>query len=274
MKIDQVAAQLYTVREHCRTADDLARSLARIRAIGYRAVQLSGVGPIPEAEVRRILASEGMTACAAHDDGATLIDNPQKVIDRLLALGCTATAYPWPHLPLTTEAEARRLAEGLERSGAALAKAGLTLCYHNHAIEFRKVGEAGRRRTILELIYDETSPAHLQGEIDTYWVQAGGGDPVAWCRRLGGRLPLLHLKDLGVREGNQATTMEVGEGGLDWPAILAAADAGGCRWFIVEQDQCPGDPFDSLASSWRHLSALASVPPGAVARAGITNRHA
>ncbi len=263
MRQDQIAAQLYTVRDHCRTALELGRSAQRIRAIGYQAVQVSGIGPIPEREVRAILQSEGLVACAAHHAGATILEHPEQVVEQLGLLGCTDTAYAWPHLPLTTQEEALALARGLERAGGVLARAGCTLCYHNHALEFRKVGPPGRRRTILELLYAETSPSHLKGELDTYWVQAGGGDPVSWIRRLSGRLPLLHLKDLGVREGNQATTMAIGEGGLDWPGILQAGDEAGCRWFIVEQDSCPGDPFDSLAISWRHLAELAGTSPAA-----------
>ncbi len=52
--------------------------------------------------------------------------------------------------------------------------------------------------------------------------------------------------------------MEIGNGVLDWPAILSAADDAGCEWFIVEQDVCPGDPFDSIAQSYRYLRALAT----------------
>ena len=40
----KLAVQMYTVRDHTRTADDLATTLARLREIGYEAVQLSAVG--------------------------------------------------------------------------------------------------------------------------------------------------------------------------------------------------------------------------------------
>ncbi len=257
MRTDQIAAQLYTVRDHCADEAGLAASCARVRAIGYQAVQVSGVGPIPAARVKAILADHGLACCATHEAGKEIVEEPAKVVDRLGALGCSATAYPWPHLPLEDEAQVGALAQALDAAGATMARAGIALCYHNHAVEFRKIGPPGKRRTVLESIYAGTSARNLQGEIDTYWVQAGGGDPVAWCRRLSGRLPLLHLKDLGVRAGNEATTMEIGAGCLDWGAIIAAARAAGCRWYIVEQDTCPGDPFDSLAISWRYLAALA-----------------
>jgi len=79
----------------------------------------------------------------------------------------------------------------LDQAGAVLAAAGQTLCYHNHHQEFRHLGG----RVLLDLIFEGTKAVNLQGEPDTYWIQFGGGDPVVWCEKLAGRLPLLHLKD-------------------------------------------------------------------------------
>ena len=126
---------------------------------------------------------------------------------------------------------------------------GVTLCYHNHQIEFRRLG-AG---LVLEELFSRTDDRYVQAELDTHWVQVGGGNPSDWCRRMSGRLPLLHLKDYAIDAGNKVVFAEVGHGNLDWPRIVAAADAAGCKWFIVEQDTCPGDPFDPLAKSFRYI---------------------
>jgi sugar phosphate isomerase/epimerase len=250
MKTAQIAAQLYTLRDHCKTAPDLAASLAKVAAIGYRAVQISGVGPIPPAEIRRIAADHGQVICATHESGKTICEEPQAVIDRLGALGCTATAYPFPHVPIGTLDEVKALAAQLDRAGDALRRAGMVLTYHNHAHEFRRV--AGK--TVLQWIYDLTDSRNLQGEPDTYWVAMGGQDPAEWCTRLHGRLPLLHLKDFMIDAENKATMCEVGNGNLNWPAIVRAAETSGCPWYIVEQDRCPADPFDSLRQSWQYLT--------------------
>jgi len=250
MKLSQVAAQLYTVRDHLKTAADVAASLKKVREIGYQAVQISGMAPLPEAEVARMLTDNGLVCCATHEPGIRIIEEPQIVIDRLAALGCKYTAYPYPaNVDFTTMAGIRDLAGKLDKSGAALRAAGQVLCYHNHAIEFYKV----EGRTVLDHLYDLTDPNNLQGEPDTYWVQAGGGDCVAWCRKLAGRLPLLHLKDYGMTADNKPYFAEIGNGNLDWKPILAAAEASGCEWFIIEQDTCPGDPFDSLKISFEYV---------------------
>ena len=50
---------------------------------------------------------------------------------------------------------------------------------------------------------------------------------------------------------------EVGEGNLNWPAILAEAERGGVEYLLVEQDDCYGrDPFECLATSRRNLMRL------------------
>ena len=64
----------------------------------------------------------------------------------------------------------------------------------------------------------------------------------------------MHLKDYAFTTSDKPTFAEIGAGNLDWKRIIAAAEKSGCRWFIVEQDTCPGDPFDSVAQSYRYIS--------------------
>lgn len=250
MKIEQVAAQLYTVREFLKTPADIAASLKKVRAIGYQAVQVSGMGPIDEGELVRMLDSEGLVCCGTHEPTAKILDNPEAVVERLNKLVCKTTAVPAPAgIPLTTLEEVKSYASRINSAGIVLRNAGQVLAYHNHHYEFKRVDG----RLILDLIYSETDPKNLGGEIDTYWVQYGGGDPAAWCKKLAGRLPLLHIKDYAIDPQNNPVFAEIGAGNLDWPAIIRAAEQSGCEWFIVEQDICPGDPFESLANSFRYI---------------------
>jgi sugar phosphate isomerase/epimerase len=252
MHLTQVAAQLYTVRDHCQTSADLAATAARISAIGYTAVQVSGIGPIPDGELVRIMAGEGLTICATHEPADRILRQPEACIARLQALGCRLTAYPHPKgVNLGSREEVLGLIAALARAGARFAAAGLRLGYHNHAVEFVRFEDT----TVLDAIYARTDPRHLVAELDTYWVQYGGCDPVAWCEKLRGRLPFIHLKDYGFTTANQPVFAEIGAGNLDWPRIIAAADRAGCEWFIVEQDVCAGNPFDSLRRSFEHIKA-------------------
>jgi sugar phosphate isomerase/epimerase len=257
MKISQVAAQLYTLRDHLKTPEDIAKSLQKVAAIGYQAVQVSGMGPIAEEDLNAILKENGLVCCATHEPGDIIRKNPEKVVERLKKLNCRYTAFPYPGgVDWSKLKDIDLLIADLDHAGAVLRQAGQMLTYHNHAIEFIPI--AGT--TALDYIYAQTDAKNLLGEIDTYWVQYGGGDPVAWCRKLKGRLPLLHLKDYVFTPQDKPAFAEVGKGTLNWPEIVKAAEASGCQWFIVEQDTCPGDPFDSLKISFDYIAANLARP--------------
>jgi sugar phosphate isomerase/epimerase len=253
MKKSQIVAQLYTVREHTKTPKDIAASLKRVRQIGYEAVQASGVGPVDDGELKKMLDGEGLACVATHESSESIIERPREVSERIARLGCSMTAFPSPgKYPIGTREEVEQLARGLDAAGAVFRAAGQVLGYHNHANEFAKV----EGKTVLEMIYELTDPRNLVGEIDTYWVQAGGGDPVAWARKLSKRLPFIHIKDYGYVAGKGPVFEEIGSGNLDWKTIVAAAERSGCKWFIVEQDRdwANDDPFLSLTMSYDYLA--------------------
>ncbi|MDQ8208177.1 sugar phosphate isomerase/epimerase [Coraliomargarita sp. SDUM461003] len=254
MKIEQVALITYTIRDFIQTPEDFRASMKKIADIGYKAVQISGMGHdvMPAEEIAAVCAENGLTICATHEPSGMILDEPEKVVERLKKLGTQYTAYPFPRDVDFTDAESRnKLIQQLDKAGAVLREAGLVLTYHNHANEFYKWDG----KPALQHIAEQTSAENLHFEPDTYWVQLGGGNVVEWCKMLKGRLPLLHLKDVGVREGNTPIMHEIGYGNLDFKPIIAAAEESGCEWFIVEQDSCPGDPFDSLKMSFDYIKA-------------------
>lgn len=246
-----LAAQLYTLREFTKTPAEIAATMKKVKALGYDAVQLSALGPISPKELKDILDNEELVVCATHTSYERMRDEPQAVIDEHKLLECKYSAIGG--LP-----DRYRHAEGFvkfarEASGVAgkLAKAGLTFGYHNHSFELEKFNG----RTGLEILYEESDPALFTAEIDTYWIQHGGGDPAAWIGKLKGRVPLVHLKDM-VMCGNEQLMAEVGEGNLNWAAILDACKEAGVIWYIVEQDTCQRDPFESLGISLNNLKKM------------------
>lgn len=253
MKTEQIAIQLYTLRDFTATPSDFAAALRRVREIGFPAVELAGIAGLPPAEAAKIVRDAGLQICSSHESMELILKQPQQVVDRLGEFGITHAVYAYPAgVEMSDVAQVGDLISGLDAAGAVLRSAGMTLCYHNHALEyFQRDG-----RTVLDEMFARTSPEHLQAELDIHWVQAGGGDPAETCRRLAGRLPLLHVKDFSVTAQGERQFAEVGHGNLNIPEILTAAEAAGCKWFIVEQDTCPTDPFECIARSLDYLQGL------------------
>jgi sugar phosphate isomerase/epimerase len=255
-----LAAQLYTVRDFTKSAAELAATLRKVREIGYTAVQLSAIGPIPHSEVKVMVDDLGLTICNTHIGYEPLWNDLNSVIAQHHLWNCKHVAIGSMPAPYREAGESgyKQFAVEAAQVGEKLAAAGLTFSYHNHSFEFVRFPHGDGSRTGLDIIYDESDPRYLQAEIDTYWVQHGGGDPIAWIRKMKNRMPVIHLKDMVVAEpahprlGSQWMA-EVGEGNLNWPGILAACAESGVQWYAVEQDICRRDPFESLTISYRNL---------------------
>jgi sugar phosphate isomerase/epimerase len=198
-----------------------------------------------------LLVGAGLTVCATHAGFERLRDDLDGVIDEHRTLGCDyiaigsipneyRNAEGYPRFAREASAVARRMRER-----------GIAFGYHNHSFELEKFGG----RTALDILYRDSDPAVFNAEIDTYWIQHGGGDPAAWIRGMAGRVPVVHLKDM-VMSGRDQLMAEVGEGNLNWPAILEACRDAGVRWYVVEQDVCQRDPFESLGISFRNLRKM------------------
>jgi len=250
-----VAAQMYTCRDFCTNPKNIAESCKKVAEIGYTAIQSSGMGrdePIAPAELRRICDGEGLTICATHIGFNDMRDSTAKVIEDHKLLGCSIAGIGGAPLE-ARESEATWVAFAKEASevAAKLAEAGIAFVYHNHSNEYARAG----KRIIMDILFEESDPELFLFEPDTYWIQHGGGSPVAWIDKLAGRCPIVHLKDFAIGPDRKQFYTEVGEGNLDWPGIMAACENAGTQWMAVEQDTCPGDPFDSLKISCDNLKS-------------------
>lgn len=152
----------------------------------------------------------------------------------------------------------KKLADTLQKAGERAASHGLQLCYHNHAFEYEPMNGT----TPLDILMTGTDPKLVMLELDIFWATVGGHNPVELLQKYSGRVPLLHLKDK--EKGVPAATQynenvpkdafkEIGNGSIDIPAVLKAADSAGVKHYFVEQDQSP-DPIVSLKQSYQYLS--------------------
>jgi sugar phosphate isomerase/epimerase len=255
MMASSIALQMYTLRAFTKTPADIVKTMARVKKIGYDAVQLSALGPIDANELANILKNEGLAVAATHISLDRLKAETQKIIDDLKTWGCELTAIGgfWPK-EWSEQAWTDFIAD-YSKYAKEMAAQGVYLGYHNHNHEMAKAGKAVALKRVLE-----ESDKSVWMEIDTYWITAGGGDPAAWVRMCKGRIPAIHLKDMGIKSADRSQfMMEVGEGNLNFPEIIKACKEAGTKWHIIEQDECYRDPFESVEISLKNLKGMGVV---------------
>jgi sugar phosphate isomerase/epimerase len=258
-------------------------TLRKVSAIGYNAVEISQIPMTTDnvAELDRARSELGMDIAALSvameapkgRPGDSLAEHFDKIVEdakrldsKLLRIGM----LPFPAMKsigavVDFAKQANEYAERLQEQG-------LNLYYHNHHIEFAKFGG----KYMLDIIA-ENSPA-MGMEIDVHWVQRGGLDPVRTLEKYAGRTAMVHLKDYRIGElpessfglldsgdimgfmtefKNVVQFAEVGEGNLDFAAIIPAAQAAGAEYMLVEQDELYGRTvWEALQTSYDNLLAL------------------
>jgi len=258
-RLETIGAQLYTVRTLL--PDKAPEVLRAIDAAGYREAEATFAGLD---KIWPALQATRLKPVSIHLDSALVTkgadDEARRVLDDLKRRGFSYAVYPY--LPPAERGgldAIRALADKLNRFGQKSQAAGMRFCYHNHAFEFEPMNGT----TGFQVLEDSTDKKLVGFEVDCFWVSVAGHDPAEFLDKLAGRVPLVHLKDkaagtpLLYKETVEKTAFqEVGHGVIDWPKVLRAAQAAGVEHYIVEQDQTPGDPVESLRQSFAYLSKL------------------
>ena len=221
----QLAVQLYTLREHTKTPADIATTFEKLAKQGWTAVQDSAMGEIGTDELKKIADDNGIAIVASHVSLDQIEKEPQAIIDRHQALGCTHSAaggfFP-PEADMTVEKWTAYI-DRFNPAAAKLRDAGIHYGYHNHSHEWIRLGDPLTAPRPIDLLLEKLAP-EVPFELDTYWVAHAGGNPATWIKKVEGRIPCIHLKDMLMGGSpRQAVMAEIGVGNLDWPSILALA---------------------------------------------------
>jgi len=153
MRHDQIALQLYTVRELM--AKDLAGTLRAVAAAGYRAVELAGLPETAPGALPGLLREAGLRVVASHEGIERLREDVAAVADRLAEVDCRRVIVPWmPEEDRRTADDVRRFASELGGFARDLAARGVRLGYHNHDFEFAPLDGS----TVWDILLAELSP--------------------------------------------------------------------------------------------------------------------
>ena len=257
---EKLAVQMFTLRDFTATAADLTKTLQRVAAMGYPAVQLSAVGcmngetpEVSAADAKKMLDDHKLQCIATHRSWDSLRDRLDEEIAFHKTLACDYCAIGT--IPATTYAPTydgyRRWLDDARPIIAGLKAEGIRFGHHNHSREFYKPERHGK--TLEDILIDEGGN-DLMMELDLYWIAHAGVSPDRIVDRCHGRVPVIHLKDKEPFPNNPDSRIAaVGEGSMEWNHIIPACERAGVAWYTMEQDTCPRDPFDCLQSSFDYM---------------------
>lgn len=262
--MDRIGLQLYTVRNHMAIAPE--RTLQAIAAAGYRQVELMSIDS-SAVEIAGIARDAGLMVHSAFMDwraiadptagGVTSVDQTVELAERI---GLRHVVFGYIGQPQRdTVDKCLAIAEATNRAAEKFRGAGVRLCYHNHSFEFAP-GSGGNDGTMFDLFLKRFDPQWVEWELDVFWAQIGGLDPIKCLQELQGRVTQVHLKNLQAGTGvitNEGQVppeafKELGAGVIDIPAIMRVAQATGVQYCHVEQDHSPA-PLQSIVESINYL---------------------
>ncbi|MFC3415469.1 sugar phosphate isomerase/epimerase family protein [Algoriphagus hitonicola] len=251
---------LYTVRDAM--SEDPKATLQEVADAGYAYVEAAGYADgkfygMEPGEFKSYLESLGLDPKSTHMGGVTL-ENADEQIAATKAAGFEYFVIPVPPMGMFTagpegmgmKGTKEELVNILTTLGEKCSAAGLKLLYHNHDFEFKPMKDG----TILtDYILENTDPAHVNYQMDLFWVTKAGADPLAYFEKYPGRFKAWHVKDMN-DEGNFAP---VGTGNIDFAKILAQKDQSGMEYFLVEQDNTFDlDPMEAIKISQEGLKKI------------------
>jgi sugar phosphate isomerase/epimerase len=282
-----IGIQLYVVGADMQK--DAAAAVKQIAAIGYKEVETAGFGSLKTAAaLRKELDANGLKCPSAHLQFD--MQNLNKAFDDAHALGCTYATSSVPKQMLATPMadmaampaadrqaamakmrsgmlapmtpdDFKRLAEAMNKVGAAAKASGLKFAAHNHTMEFADMeGKPG-----YDYLIAHTEPGLVTFEIDCGWMTVAGYKPADFVKRYPGRIRMLHIKDFlpypkGASTGgpDRPNGAEIGQGVVDYKGIFAGVKGAGIEHVFVEQEgpysRMPA--MEAAAVDYKYLHSL------------------
>ena len=240
------AVQLYSLRHHIHSGEDMLNILEKVKAIGFDGVEFAGYYGLSAEALKAKLDEVGLKCVGAHmglDDLRP--EHIEATLDFMQTLGCDIVGIGGADT--RTEDALTEVTDVMGRADETAAKRGMKVYFHNHTGEFEPPMFAEKPGTIFERI---KAACHVQ--IDTYWSFAAGQDNYKLITENKDRIVSLHIKD-----GVGRTPMALGEGENDLAAVVRAAKDAGIEWLVLENDDPVPDGLSDVTRSMAWLKANA-----------------
>jgi sugar phosphate isomerase/epimerase len=249
--------EIYSLRREAQK--DLPATLEMIRKFGLTDLEVGELYGRSAQEFRRLLDQAGLKASSMMAAHARLAGEIQAVVRDARTIGADyVVCSTIPHRKHLTTQECHQAIEDFNRWGRVLAESKQRLCYHTHGVEFGPSPDG----TLFDTLVKSTDPRFVNYEMDIFWIVFAHHDPVTWLHKYPGRFPLMHVKDirkdtpLGGSPGDvlEEASVILGQGLVDIPAALRAAEATGTRHYYIEDEAV--DAAQQIPQSLRYLESI------------------
>ncbi len=258
-----VGLQLYTIRDAM--AADAMGSMKKVSDLGYKNLELANYsngkfyGYAPK-EFKKIVTDLGMDILSSHtqvEAAGITVDNAKKMADDHAELGVKYCIQPWVNEPDRNIESYKKMVGDWNEVGKIMKGVGIQFGYHNHNFEFKSIDGVV---PYYDIYMKEMDPDLITMEIDLFWVNKAGQDPVEMFKKYPGRFQLFHMKDMHTKQDPffdviKDDVCSVGAGVIDFKTILASKDIAGMKYLFVEDDnQGNGKPFEAIGVSINNLT--------------------
>ncbi|MBE6651013.1 MAG: sugar phosphate isomerase/epimerase [Ruminococcaceae bacterium] len=244
--IRMLGVQIYTLRDYLKDEREICDTAEKLKKMGCDCVQLCH-GDQSLEEICRIFSEVGITVIGTLSNLDKLEKNP--------TLFDTCKKYGLKDIGISssviTEEEVKAMIPRVNAFAKKVVENGFTFSYHNHANEFTRLPSG---KTVMDsFLAGFTEDVTFMP--DTFWLQTGGADVREWIAKNSKRITMLHLKDMAVVD-RKPTFAEIGQGNMNFVSITEEAKKAGIDTFIIEQDVCLRDPFESVKMSINYLRRI------------------
>ncbi len=259
MKMSKIGLQMYTLRNHVGDPTEYENTLRRVAEIGIKHIQMTPPGFLSVQELAALLKKYGLSADSVYRSTTKVVEAIEGAKRDAALLGVDVLRTDSIPPQFRGEADGyRRYAEIMNREGRACKAAGLRYIYHFHAFEWICFGDERG----MDILLGETDPDAVFFQPDVFWLTNAGLEPSDALQMFRGRAFWIHVKDYAIHALNGKIEdvpyhfASVGEGNLNWKGILRTAAEIGIERFVIEQDECSGDAFDAVQSSFDALCRM------------------
>jgi sugar phosphate isomerase/epimerase len=258
--------QLWTVKEPA--SKDLEGTLRAVYAAGFREIEFAGFYDKSAAEIGALLKKIGFSLVSMHAGAGEIATKGDQILADAKTLGlryivCSSPGVspekdklPWEEKMKSVDLNDWKWnADLFNKFGAQVSAAGMSFGYHNHSAEFKKFDG----KTAFDHLYEMTDPKHVKIELDVGWVTVAQQDPIAILNKYKDRVIALHVKDVSKRVSadKDPPSVALGEGVIDWKAVIGTAKKNGTKAFFYEQEEPFTRPIlESVKISGAYLQKL------------------